>query len=215
MYSIHHFIKKILFKNNCIICNTKNEIICQKCINNLPFNIQTINKAKYTWINIFPYHHKNIKKIIWELKYKNNTTLRKVIFREIFKKIKLDFRNKVYIISVPKSKKDGLKERDFDHGLLLAKELKENVKDNIVDIILLKDILIKDSPRQVEQKDRISRLNLIRNNIKLNKNLNINKIYGTLIIIDDVVTTGSTRDEMVRILSKIFLGKIIFISIAH
>ncbi len=36
-----------------------------------------------------------------------------------------------------------------------------------------------------------------------------------LIIIDDVITTGATRDEMIKVLKKYFTGNILFITLAH
>ncbi len=224
MYSIHYIIKKILFPRHCVGCHKTGQALCSDCLALLPFLTKIYQKNNHIEILLLPYNHKKVTPIIWEMKYKNNTDIRKVLFSRINKELNLPMRtllknaDTVCVISVPKTKKDGIKNRDFDHGFLLAQAFIPCIENcSVQKIFLLENMLTKkDIVRQATQKSKTLRIKGIHGSIEPTAHLkNKAPVSTPLIIIDDVMTTGATRDEMIRVLRKYFIGKIIFVAIAH
>ncbi len=222
MYSIHYILKKILFPRSCIGCTTPDYILCSRCLNLLPISYQVRTHTDHKEIHIFPYTHKKIVKIIWELKYKNNIELRDILFSRIGPILKKhidthikEIKNGIFLISVPKIKNDALKKRDFDHGKLLVQALLPYLLDHTSTV--LEGYLIKhDISRQATQKKRTERIKNMKGAISpTNKLLVLKPTQHPLIIIDDVTTTGATRNEMIRVLKPYFSGDILFIALAH
>ncbi len=220
MYSIQYIFKKILFPQHCIVCK-RNDPLCDSCAQSLIGIPHIHREKKYTEITLLPYKNRNVSNIIWELKYKNNQALRKKIVlatRTILNKelslILPQQTNHVHCISVPKNKTDTLKQRDFDHGLLLTKEYAKQLPYNVS---ILTGYLSKETThRQVEHTKRRDRIHHIKNSItQTEKMKNVPKTNIPLIIIDDVTTTGATRDEMIRVMHYTYTGTIVFIALAH
>jgi predicted amidophosphoribosyltransferase len=132
------------------------------------------------------------------------------------KEINYILHNQTHItyIAVPKTKYDHTKNRDFDHAYLLAKKWQALLAypGNVLDGCLIKTNYI----RQVEHRSRHDRIAQARNSIQATDILLSRKpTSDTLCIIDDVTTTGATRDEMIRVLRPFFTGRIIFLALAH
>lgn len=218
MYSIHHFLKKILFPERCISCKKDGACLCDECARLLPYTNILRHHTHFTEYILFPYHHAIIKSIIWELKYKNNQALRKKIIALLYTQVKtyLPKTSAIYLFSIPKSIYTDTKHRDFDHGLLLASEFKKQI-DRETRVQMITDCFIKTTTqRQAVRKNRRERLESIKGKISATKRLQsyVNGDYP-IVIIDDVVTTGGTRDEMVHAVRRYFSGPILFIALAH
>lgn len=218
MYSIHHFFKKILFPERCIVCKKDGAPVCDPCIKLLPYTDTIRHHAHYSEYTLFPYHHKVIKHIIWELKYKNNISLRTRICEILYVHTQryLPTGNPVYLFAIPKSVYTDSKHRDFDHGFLLASAFKTQIEKH-TQISLITDCFIKTTVhRQAAQKTRTERLKSIKGHIiETPRAKKYHRVVNPVIIIDDVVTTGGTRDEMIKMVQKHFTGPIIFIALAH
>lgn len=222
MYSIHYIIKKILFPRSCLGCNTPDSVLCASCLALLPLSLKVRTHKDHRELHVFPYTHKKIAKIIWELKYKNNTELREILFSRIGPILKKEIGawlgiqpTTLFLISVPKIKNDTLKNRDFDHGKLLAQALIPYLTDTHV-TLLDGYLLKKDTARQATQKNRTARLKSMKEALSpTDRLLSFKPTQSPLIIIDDVTTTGATREEMIRVLKKSFQGEILFIALAH
>lgn len=222
MYSIYHILKKILFPQSCLGCGNAGSAFCQACLTQIPLKPRLLHTKSHIEIHIFPYVHKKISKIIWELKYKNNTELRAIICKHIGEDIQDLLKQHmgpanglVSIVSVPKTSYVQLRKRDFDHGLLLVRALIPYLQSYTVTV--LTDVLIKkNSIRQASLKNRSERIKAMRGSIVPSPSFRNSKPVRTpLIIIDDVTTTGATRDEMIKVLKPYFLGPIVFIALAH
>jgi predicted amidophosphoribosyltransferase len=219
IYSIAYFIKKILFPSKCLVCKKGTDTLCVNCLATLTKIPRVLKRENCTEITFFHYQQKSIAKIIWELKYKNNRELRQKIMHyialDLQKELSYVLPNvpNIYCISIPKTKNDA-KKRDFDHGYLLVQEFQKYLPYQSE---LLKDYLLKKSTlRQVEHTKRADRIEKIKNTIiPTQKFTLLQKTLFPLIIVDDVTTTGATRDEMIRVLKPKFAGPIIFIALAH
>ena len=218
MYSIHHFLKKILFPEKCISCQKDGFVVCSDCIKILPTTNTIRHHQHYSEYILFPYHHKLIKQIIWELKYKNNQALRTRICELLYTHTKkhISAQRPLYLFSVPKSIYTDTKHRDFDHGYLLVKEFYRHIEPT-KDVHILTHCFVKTTTeRQASKHTRQERLASIRGQIKSTPHAaRYKKISHPVIIIDDVVTTGGTRDEMIKMVRKHFVGPILFVTLAH
>lgn len=220
MYSIQHFFKKILFPEQCLVCK-RHGPLCPSCAQSLVGIPRIHTEKKYSEITLLEYKNKYVSRIIWELKYKNNQSIREVIVSEtlplLIKELRFLLPHKtthIHCVSVPKNKKDPIKKRDFDHGYLL---LSEYAKGLPYHVSLLRHYIEKDTAhRQVEHTNRTARIAHIRNSIHPTEKMKKQqKTQIPLLIIDDVTTTGATRNEMIRVMRHRYRGPIIFVALAH
>lgn len=138
-----------------------------------------------------------IKKLIKDLKYNKKKHLAKLhaeIMFEYFERLKLD--TNFLILSVP-IHKNRKKERKYNHMDLVADEfsLLTGFKNNKK--FLLR---IKDTQKQFKLH-RQERIKNIKNAFALNENENIDK-NTNLLIIDDITSTGTTLEEIIKLLQN-------------
>ncbi|PIZ85969.1 hypothetical protein COX94_01480 [Candidatus Nomurabacteria bacterium CG_4_10_14_0_2_um_filter_33_9] len=225
-------ILNIVFPVNCISCGKKDSDLCTKCLLDSP----PAERESASWIfPLFDYRHPPIKKSIWLLKYKGKKRLANIFAEVLYGKIieelselsiMNNFRDPI-LIPIPLSKK-RYKKRGYNQAQLICEELikidKENNLRHGVDIKLEKNsnnfklennvlIKIKETEHQANIKERKDRLkNLIGSfsvkNPEIIKNRNI-------ILIDDVITTGSTLTEAKKILKQNSAKKVIAFTVAH
>jgi ComF family protein len=214
---IKNFLLDILFPIKCIGCQVKNEILCDNCV-------QKIKSAeRETGVDIlavFDYRDPIIKKAIWELKYHHKRYLGEKLGQLLYEfliedisdiKIGVSGRS-IYVVPVPISNKKK-KIRGYNQAIAIAKGF---CNSGEVGFLELKDkIIIKkiDTIPQAKITNRKRRLENIRGVFEI-KNPEIIK-GRTVIIIDDVTTTGGTIIEIMKILKKAGAKKIIGFAVAH
>lgn len=171
-------------------------------------------------IVIFDYGDILAKKLIWELKYKNNfkaaEVLAKAMSEELIGQMNdwAIFENfqKPILLPVPLSKKKSAK-RGYNQTEILVKEiLKTDKGENF-------EAELKVLTKSRETKDQSS----LKSKTERSKNLNgcfkvssVEKIKGrNLIIVDDVITTGATLNEIKKVLRKAGAKKIKAVVVAH
>lgn len=172
------------FKNNFKIQKIKPENIS---------GIENINK-----INIFyfySYKDREVKNIIWNLKYRKDKKSLEIIcqsFEKFFEIINLNQKQDLVLISIPSSKKRK-SQRGFNQiELISSKILKKN---NNIEYYPENIIRIKHTEKQSWQnkKERFENMQnafqIINPKIYKNKNL---------IIIDDIYTTGATIQNILK-----------------
>ncbi len=212
-----NFLLELIFPSRCLGCNIKHKILCDKCIDAL----EQINKTEHE--NIFAlYDYKNplIKKVIWNLKYYKQPFLGKKLgyllyesFIEEINELKMfSSGSPIYVIPVPISK-ERIRIRGYNQTEIIAKSFCLSGGKNFLKFN--NKIIYKN-------KDTISQARLTNKNKRL-KNLigafsikNSKEIKNkTIIIIDDVTTTGGTMLEIMKILNKSGAKKIIGLAVAH
>ncbi len=159
------------------------------------------------WISpLFKYKDKNVKAIVWELKYKNNTmhleVLGKMLFDEILHVISeisiFDNDAKFILIPIPiTNERRG--ERGYNQSEYTARAIIQNDPNHI--LLYAPQWLAKtrETPRQSHLESKEERIKNLSGCFEANSNLE-NKY---IILIDDVVTTGSTLSEAKKeVLSK-------------
>ncbi len=214
---IINLILEIFFPSSCLGCKTKGEILCSSCIIKIK---RTEKETAGNIIAVFQYHDLLIKKAIWDLKYHHRPSLGKRLGEILYEELLEDISDlKIYtagapiiVIPIPISKKRKRK-RGYNQAKKIAKGFcgkgeRENflLKTNIV----IKKI--KTTP-QARITNRSRRLKNIKGSFKIkNKEL----VQGqTIIIVDDVTTTGGTINEVINILKKAGAKKVVGFAVAH
>ena len=189
-------ITEIYFCNK--VC--KNEF-CNKCkvkIRNNQINVIIKPRNKYfkELISIFKYEG-IIRDKILQYKFEDKAYIYKTFAKIVLKNKKVCGLLKKYdiIIPVPIHKKRKL-QRGYNQTQLIAKEISKNI-----DIKLCNNVLVKN-------KNTIAQSKLNKNKRKQNikgafKALNVQNIQGkSVLLFDDIYTTGSTANECSKILKE-------------
>ena len=111
-------------------------------------------------------------------------------FEEFYGKIPIDF-----IVPVPLHKK-RLQEREFNQAKLICEELSRAKKIAICEEAVLR---IRKTPPQT-QLNRAQRRHNIKGAFKYNDEMTISN--ATILVVDDVMTTGATVNEVCAMLKK-------------
>jgi competence protein ComFC len=168
---------------------------------------------------LFSYQDETIKKSIWFLKYHNKKIigekLGKLLYENFLETINearlYGMGQKIIITPVPISR-NRKKHRGYNQSEIIAKGFylaNKEIFELRNDIV----IKIKDTTPQAKITNRNKRLKNMVGVFDI-KNREIIK-NRTIIVIDDVTTTGATINEIIKILQKNKAKKVIGLAIAH
>lgn len=194
-----------IYKKKCYFCKSSKEAVkmCSKCYEEMDFlPVKPSRTVKGKKVYCAGIYSKNLQKLIRGLKYHNQRDLAFYLAQfmsEYFEKIsdKKDFE----VIPVPIYPKRE-KKRKYNHMNLVGEEFCR-ITANTLNVDLIKRI--KDTKPQYKLK-RQERVQNLTNAFKVDKS----KYNGkTLLLIDDICTTGSTFEEMINELEKNGINDII------
>ncbi|MDO5708150.1 MAG: ComF family protein [Andreesenia angusta] len=198
-------------KDICSICGRKIELeenaigkehSCFQCISNR--NIYDGGIAVFNY-------SKNIKKLIAEFKYEEELYLKEFFAYEMANRIKSTdiYQDIDFIISVPMSI-NRLKTRGYNQADILAELVSKFLN------IPYEDSLLKKIDKEKSQKglSRIQRIRNIKDSFIINKGRDEDIYKKNILIIDDVYTTGTTVNEISRVLKKKNADKVYFLTLA-
>ncbi len=189
----------LIYKNKCIICNCSktDNLLCKNCLKDVNFLSSYPHKIyNNTPIYSMAVYETTIKKLIQFLKFshkKNSSIVLGRLLFEYFKKLKLD---KNFIIVYPNSFYFKKLFRGYEHMYLIAKEFSK-----LSGLKVYKNIIKKTRNTIPQFKAKNRKLN-IKDAFKINrKYINLLKEKEVLLI-DDIITTGATLEEIIDILQK-------------
>ncbi len=174
---------------------------------------------------IFNYRHSLCRQAIWEIKFRGNqkliqdfsTLLYEFILEEISELQTFKNYSEIILLPIPTSAKRR-RERGFNQCELIVNELvKEDKRRNQNNFTAKNKLLIKNTytAKQSRTHGRSARLNNVINTMQTNNRF-ITRDQKTLyILIDDVITTGATMAEAVRVLKQAGAKNIIGLALAH
>lgn len=218
---------KLLFPSLCSGCNSlliKNEkILCASCIHNLPFTNHHLlenNEAKNKFYGLVDLEFacamltfsqdSVVQKMIHQLKYKNRQEIGSYLgliyaptIKSLIKKHNIDF-----IIPVPLHPKK-LKKRGYNQVSTFCEALSKELEVPIHTTILFRT---KNALTQTK-KNKEGRQSMILKSFEANSSNEFHKKH--FLLIDDVITTGSTIESCARTLLKIPNTKVSVITIAN
>lgn len=200
---------KFITNPKCKICShpfeynisEQQKLICAMCLKKRPYYDHLIT--------IFIYNDE-IKKIIKDLKYYDATHLLKKFAYLLYNKIKSEIDSFDLIIAVPLHKK-RLRERKFNQAILLSKAILKYYKT----LEFYPDVLIRTRYNKAQvglsQKEREKNLKDI---FVINEKY-LSKIKDKkILLIDDVMTTGTTINNCSKVLKKAGAKEIVALTIA-
>jgi ComF family protein len=220
---ISHLIK-IGFPNNCITCNDsllRNEkFICSNCFFYIPkgesiiSNITEISSLLGNQQSLIGGGHLfnfdkdgKTQQLLHELKYNSNLQLGTFLGELIGAEFKSQLQEVDYVIPVPLHKKK-LYERGYNQSEILS-----NGINNVIEKKILTNNLVRIRYTETQtKKNKLERLENIKNAFEVN---NPKELEGkTILLIDDVITTGSTLVECICGLKSVKEIKIIVLVLA-
>lgn len=208
-------ILKILYPSKCIFCKKDIEFekdleICDECYSTLKFADNTkdiLHKKYYDKLYSAVEYEGKITDIIKDFKYNDMGYLYRPLTKLIMKQIQKENIKADTILSVPLHK-DREATRGYNQSELLAKGLSRFLKIKYNGGIL-KRLKTTNHLASCNKKERG---NIIHDAFAID---NSEKIKGkTVIIVDDVFTTGATINECCKVLKKNGAKKIIAITVA-
>lgn len=188
----------------------------EKAINNLP---KAPGVEKMDWIHpLFHYKDNKVRAIIWELKYRENTKvldhIGKVLYEEIIALasdiVLFNSDAEFLLIPIPMTSARRI-ERGYNQSEYIAKSILENDLGHT--LIYAPQWLekIKETPRQSRSESKQERISNLTGAFQADS-----RVDGRcIILIDDVVTTGSTLSEARKTLLEAGARNVYAFTIAH
>lgn len=185
-------------------------------INNLP---KAQDVEKMDWIHpLFHYKDNKVRAIIWELKYKENTWplehIGKIFHEEIIALISdiVTFNNdaEFLLIPIPITNERRI-ERGYNQSELIAKSILENDLARTLLYAPQWFQKIKETPKQSRSESKQQRMTNLVGCFEANPQVDGKYV----ILIDDVVTTGSTLSEARTALLSAGARDVFAFTIAH
>lgn len=207
---------EFIFPEKCLGCNKKGVILCDLCLS------QIHSAERETARNIiacFDYRDPIIKNALWALKYKNKRHVGEILGHELYERtledvadIKILSGTSILVIPVPLSVARK-KERGYNQAEIIAKHFIAHAPAGTFELIPDTVIKIKNTPQQARIANRNKRLVNIKNAFRIKDDVIVRG--RTIIVIDDVTTTGGTISEIMKLLKKSGAKKVVGFAVAH
>lgn len=219
----------LIYKENCCVCGCSkdNKILCKTCAKDVEI-LSGFPQGLLRGVEIYSacIYKGVIKELIHKLKFYHNLSAAKVLaefLSEYYNKILSyeqkksgnvkKFQNMVFI-PVPTAKRN-IKERGYNNVYEIVKRFAEIRASRGENIKILNDLLIK--IKNTTPQYKINKLKR-RKNVEGVFGINLKKYKDfqdkTFVIIDDIITTGSTLDEIIKTLQENNIKKIICITLS-
>ena len=223
LIKIKLMILDIFFPKMCVSCGKYGQYLCVTCAGEIellktpicfycgkisPNGKSCLNcraRMKTELFAIIPavrYDVGPMKEIIHQLKYCGVSELGEILGELVFQKIKdLDLGKNIILVPVPLNiKKKNI--RGYNQAELLAKYLRDRLQCDFADVL----VRCRNTASQTTLHRRERLLNLKNAFLCLDANLIRDK---TVLLVDDVATTGATLSECANVLKEIGAKKII------
>lgn len=208
----------MIFPERCISCTKRGSLLCAICERTITTKPQALSG---TTAVLFDYQNPLVKKAIWALKYHQKKALGKyfgnALYREFFKQLARDNKKnsgEIILIPIPASTKAN-SVRGYNHAAIIARSIARCAEDDGLILFVESNTLYK--KRENEQQAVVQG--------KSKRRENVTEVFGirdgeqlrgkTVILIDDVITTGATITEAKRVIKAFGPKRILAIAVAH
>jgi len=211
----------IIFPPLCLRCKSylkvntdKNHLLCRACFLNIPIYEIVAYNPGLTLAAISSYENEALRKLLYAFKYNHflgvDAAIHTLIKRylsgiDLAKNLPHD----TIIIPIPLHKK-RMRQRGFNQAERIS-----NILGSLLGFPILKNTLIriKDTPPQARQKSKKERFDSLRGSFSVTENSDGLK-GKTVILVDDIYTSGATMNEATKVLRRVGTKSIIGFVIA-
>ena len=197
----------LIYRKKCYFCGKSKYSVkmCTDCYNKLDFYDFKANRI-IDGVDIYcaGVYTKELQKLIRGLKYHKQRDLayyQALFMYEYLKKIDVLENKNFELVAVPLHK-NRIKQRKYNHMELVCEELSK-ISGFECNFDLIKRVKDTKPQYKLNRNERLKNLNKA---FEVNKNNYKNK---TVLILDDICTTGSTFEEMIKILKSNGIEKIV------
>jgi ComF family protein len=215
-----NWLKEIIdafFPEQCLACGRKGSALCAFCERTI-VSRPTLHED---WITtLFNYHQPIVKKAVQDLKFNNRKSVAiyfgNALYREFFAELARKPKDAENIVLVPiPGGAEGQARRGYNHAGEIALVICQSAKRADLPLACETDVLYKaiESAHQSRTNNRGAREKNVEGVFAVK---NISKIKGkTIVLVDDVMTTGETMNAARKVLQKAGVKKVIGIAVAH
>jgi ComF family protein len=210
---IWNYILDFVWPKKCLGCNKEGSFCCPNCLGTL----KTLDIDYQAWdhqddfyfdscLVCLDYHNPLTQNLIKTFKYQYLQNINKILVNILAQQLaKLNLEN-IIITNIPLHKKKK-RQRGFDQTEVLAKNLSKKI--NVPYLNLLKRNKFTKAQAQLSKAERQKNVSdaFVVNNINFETNKSI-------ILIDDVATTGATLNQAAKVLRDNGFDKIIALTLA-
>jgi len=199
--AVKDWLLNFFFPVYCLGCQTEGNFLCPACRQKLP---PPGGDELPDWITAgFDYHDDRVQELIWRLKYQKQTAVAKEMAELLWPLIDSEIvegHGPIWLVPVPLFWWRRW-QRGYNQAEILAQQLAKIRPDKFV---VRKDLIkkIKNTSAQAKIKKRSERLENLAEAFVLNKSVGEIPRHQTIILIDDVTTTGATLTELRRLLTR-------------
>jgi ComF family protein len=207
-------ILSILFPERCRGCGKNGAALCRNCLKAIPPANPIVNETMA--FAVWNYQHPIVRKAIWELKYHHKSPTAKILLLEgrdavtAYLNAIMHYQSfqKVILVPIPQHYSKTLN-RGFNQSLVITKWLKQVLPQATIQLVLQKTHATLSQAHTHARQERQKNLS---GSMKAFVTVDPAPLY---IIVDDVITTGSTITEASRALRAAGAKHICAIAIAH
>lgn len=208
----------MIFPERCINCGKQGSLLCAICERTITTKPRALSG---TTAVLFDYQNPLVKKTIWALKYHQKKALGKyfgiALYREFFKQLARDNKKNngaIILVPIPGSAK-AKRMRGYNHAAVIAKAIARSAADDGLIFTVNDDLLYKkrENMQQAIVKGKSKRKENVEEVFAVKHG---EEIRGkTIILIDDVITTGATISAAKHVLKAFGPKRILAIAVAH
>lgn len=195
-----------IFPQKCKVCGCYADQICLKCSKTLKIHKETIHLEFVEKVFVLYQYDENMKNIVHLSKYESEFY---VIFRllklriKVIKEIKKELGRNLYSIPIPYHRLRWLN-REYN--------LSEKISDYLKYFHVKEIKILRKARNDKEQKDlsKEERLRNLSGSFKITQNIIKNLKCPNFLLVDDVMTTGSTLNECGKCIKESFPKSKIF-----
>ncbi|MBI4118171.1 MAG: ComF family protein [Parcubacteria group bacterium] len=212
----------LLFPQKCIRCNEEGAVFCEGCLQELPPAPQTWSRRQ-SGLHIeaiFDYRDPTVRRGIWLWKYRGRRTILKIFAQALYDRLLEDIGDELLFTGSESPLLVPLplafwreRMRGFNQTEMLALEL--SALDRGVSFVYIPKVLKKTRATlpQTKLRERAARLRNIKDCFLVS---NPEIVAGkTVILLDDVYTTGATLEEAAKTLRAAGAKKVLAYTVAH
>jgi competence protein ComFC len=164
-------------------------------------------------IILFDYKHEKVRTLIWEIKYKGNRELMKYIAEILAKEIYIKIKEDPYIlIPIPVSKK-----RRRERGYNQTERIAETILPYL-SVTYFPHALLKISHTESQSRTHATKHERAKNlafSMCIHKKYTAQLKNASVILLDDVTTSGATFAEARRVLENAGVKNVLCVALAH